>query len=351
MISFIVPAYNEESVIARTVQAIHAAARESGQPYQVIVANDASTDATAEIARQNGATVVDVQCRQIAGTRNAGARASRGERLIFVDADTIINTRALQAALRAFERGAVGGGSLARFEGPVPLYAKLLLFWLGFFMRVSGISSGAFMFCTRAAFDAVGGFDERMFGGEDAAMSAALQRQGCFVVIGPRVDTSGRRVRVISGLPLLWSLVRMAFSPSGMLRNREAVKKIWYNPDRSEGPTATFLTQISNAVALVLVAMLVAVPLWMIPWPKAIETGPLGQLKFFGSTVVNHVGLVLWPCAWHLARGLPQAPRWPERLKIVLIVGLCLWFAWRATTGVWHFWGDTFAQTVHVGVK
>ena len=340
MLSFIVPAFNEESVLVGTLQAIHTAARASGRPYEVIVADDASTDATVEIARQNGATVVAANCRQIAGTRNTGARYAKGGWLFFVDADTVINPSALQSALRVFEHGAVGGGCLARFHDAAPLYARLLLIGMGFFMRVAGISSGAFMFCTRAAFDAVGGFDEKLYGGEDAAMSAALKRQGRFMVLGTRVDTSGRRVRAMSGLALLWSLVCMAFNPSGMLAQRESVKKIWYDPDRSEKNERShpLSRQASNAAALLIVASLATVPLWIIPWPHALETGPLAWVRYFATAIVNHVGLVLWPCAWYLIRGINKTPRWPERVKLLVIVALCLWFGWRAATGVFDFW-------------
>ncbi len=57
----------------------------------MIVVDDASTDATPEIAAQNNARVVSVNHRQIAATRNSGARAAQGERLFFVDADTTIH--------------------------------------------------------------------------------------------------------------------------------------------------------------------------------------------------------------------------------------------------------------------
>ena len=183
MISFIVPAHNEQTQLGRTLQAIHDAARAVRRPYEVIVVDDASADATSEIAQQNKARVVSVSHRQIAATRNSGACAAQGERLLFVDADTIINPGVVASALRSMDKGAAGGGAPARFATDAPLYARLLLLWLGLSMRVAGISGGAFMFCTREAFCAVGGFDERLFGAEDAAMSWALKREGRFVVL------------------------------------------------------------------------------------------------------------------------------------------------------------------------
>src|SRR3954471_7276017 len=105
MISFIVPAHNEQASLDRTLEAICKAARAVGQPYEIIVVNDASTDATAEIAAQNNARVVSVNHRQIAATRNSGARSAQGERLSFVDADTTIHSRALISALRAMDNG------------------------------------------------------------------------------------------------------------------------------------------------------------------------------------------------------------------------------------------------------
>src|ERR1041384_6516914 len=127
MISFIVPAHNEQACLGRTLQAIHASARLIAQPYEVIVVKDASTDATAQIAHQNDARVVSVNHRQIAATRNSGARAANGEWLFFVDADTIVNSRSVASALRAMDKGAVGGGGVTWVDKNeiVPLYARL----------------------------------------------------------------------------------------------------------------------------------------------------------------------------------------------------------------------------------
>ena len=79
------------------------------------------------------------------------------------------------------------------------------------------------MFCTRDAFHAVGGFNERLFGAEDAAMSWALKREGRFVVLWQHVLTSGRRMRGARGLHMLAGLIRMAFFPR-MLTRRSSVR-------------------------------------------------------------------------------------------------------------------------------
>ena len=99
LVSFVIPAHNEEPLLAATLLAIHAAAEACAIEYEIIVADDASTDRTAHVAAGSGARVVSVQHRQIAATRNSGARASNGEVLVFVDADTLINKDVLRAAL------------------------------------------------------------------------------------------------------------------------------------------------------------------------------------------------------------------------------------------------------------
>ncbi len=350
MISFIVPAHNEASCLGRTLQAIHDSASVAGRPYEIIVVDDASTDATAEVAGQHNATVVPVAHRQIAATRNSGGRAARGERLFFVDADTTINPRVVASALRRMDQGAAGGGAPARFAGDAPLYAHFLLWYLGLWMRLAGIAGGAFMFCTRDAFLAVGGFDERLFGAEDAAMSWALKREGRFVVLWKYVFTSGRRARGVKGLHLLASLIRMAFSP-GMLARRSSVKTIWYESNRADhpGPFDVLANQACNAGLLLITLVLVTDPLFdHVPWLRTHLVGALGNLRFAVNIFLAHVFLVLWPCAFFLLRSLFRQRRWLERIKLVGLLALCLWFAWSCTRGVVWFWPWLFHSLAHL---
>jgi glycosyltransferase involved in cell wall biosynthesis len=233
VISFIIPAYNEEQLLARTLTSIHDAAKPLGARYEIVVANDASTDRTAAIAEQQGARVITVNHRQIAATRNSGGRASAGDVLIFVDADTIVNSAAVSGAIEAIKTGAIGGGCAFRFDGMLPLYARIMALVAIPIYRHLRLASGCFLFCTRAAFDGVGGFDEKLFGAEELAMSRALGRYGRFVILRQYVTTSGRKVRAYSGREILGFLLRMAFTGRTAVRQRQGLD-LWYGPRRQD---------------------------------------------------------------------------------------------------------------------
>src|SRR5437660_1171119 len=127
MISFIVPAHNEEFELSSTLEAIRGATSDVSQPFEIIVVDDASTDATPKIAEQAGARVVSIHRRQIAAARNAGARAARGEYLFFVDADTQINRDHVTEAMAALEAGYAGGSARVLMDGFVPLWGRVFL--------------------------------------------------------------------------------------------------------------------------------------------------------------------------------------------------------------------------------
>ena len=233
MISFVVPAHDEEQMIGAALRAIRRAADAVGAPYELIVVADACSDGTAEVARAAGARVENVTFRQISRTRNAGARVARGERIIFVDADTIISEAVLRASLAALDRGAVGGGATLRMDGRLPLYVRLTLLAAGAIMRKNNWIAGCYVFCTRAAFAAAGGFDEQLFASEEIAFSKALHRIGRVVLLPETVLTSGRKARTHSSRDLLWLLLAFAVRGHAILRSRRDLA-LWYGERRRD---------------------------------------------------------------------------------------------------------------------
>jgi glycosyltransferase involved in cell wall biosynthesis len=233
VISFIIPAHNEERLIGRTLTALATAALAAAEPFEIIVVDDSSTDCTAAVAREHGARVVAVSHRQIAATRNAGARQTSGDLIVFIDADTIVNEAVIRAAIRATHQGAVGGGCAVRFDGHLPLYGRAMAAVNVPIYRALRLASGCFLFCTRQAFDAVGGFDERLFAAEEGAMSRALGRLGRFVVLRESVVTSGRKLRAHTAREVFGLLARLALGGPESVYRREGLE-IWYGERRTD---------------------------------------------------------------------------------------------------------------------
>jgi glycosyltransferase involved in cell wall biosynthesis len=233
VISFIVPAYNEGRLLGPTLAAIHEAGRALTVPYELIVVNDASTDDTVAIARAHGARVVDVQYRQIARVRNAGASVANGSVFIFIDADTIVSPSTVRATLAALNRGAAGGGATVAFEGRLPLWARLVNPGFSVVMRIGRLAAGCYVFCSRRAFNEVGGFDETLYAAEEIAFSRTLRRKGPVVILRERVTTSGRKLRSHSGWEVLRLCAGLLGRGTAMLRTRDRLS-IWYGERRDD---------------------------------------------------------------------------------------------------------------------
>lgn len=231
MISFIVPAHDEERLIGRTLDALAETAARLPVLSEIIVVVDASTDGTAEIARRAGVIVIEVDHRHIAATRNAGAAIARGDRLIFIDADTLVDVPVIEAAQRAMDAGAIGGGCAVRLQEPLSKAERMAQHFFCWLFRVTRIAPGCFVFVTRSAFADVGGFDETWYAGEDVAISRALAKRGRFVILRESVLTSARKLRTYSFVEHLSTLLRFARRGRRMLKSRDQLD-LWYGRRR-----------------------------------------------------------------------------------------------------------------------
>jgi glycosyltransferase involved in cell wall biosynthesis len=235
MISFIVPAYNEEHELADTLAAIREAASGATQPYEIIVVDDASTDATPTIASHAGAKVIPINRRHIAASRNAGACNSRGDYLFFVDADTRINRAHVTAGIAALQHGYAGGGARVAMDGFVPFWGRLLMRGFSSVYFGMNLGAGAFLFTTRSNFDLVGGFDEQYFAGEEVYFSLELKKLGGFKILREPVITSARKLRMHSAKHFLREFFGVIFRGPRGVRSREKLA-LWYDGKRESRP-------------------------------------------------------------------------------------------------------------------
>ncbi len=177
--SLIIPAYNEQRLLGRLLDSIDVARARYGQPeaIEVIVADNLSTDGTADLARGRGCRVVSVEKRVIAAVRNDGARAARGEILAFIDADSSIHPDTFIEIDRSLATGHVVGGAtgvtMERWSVGIALTFAVMLPVLWLTRMDTGV-----VFCRKADFETVGGYDENRVVAEDVMFLFALRRLG-----------------------------------------------------------------------------------------------------------------------------------------------------------------------------
>ena len=199
--SIIIPAYNEEALLGDTLSHLQDAMATVSLTGEIIVADNNSTDRTAEIAKNAGAIVVFEPVNQISRARNAGAKVANGRYLVFVDADTTVPPALLQKALGNLESGLYcgGGANIATDEG-VPVLAKGVIGYWNLLSRTLRLAAGCFVYARRDDFEACGGFSEKYYATEEIWFSIALKRiagkhkRKFRIISEPKVLTSGRKL-------------------------------------------------------------------------------------------------------------------------------------------------------------
>ena len=102
-LSFVVPAYNEEAYLPACLESILAQTRDLGEPVEIIVVNNASTDRTREVALgYPGVRVVDEPRKGLTFARQAGFAASTGELIANVDSDSRLTPGWVEQVLTTF---------------------------------------------------------------------------------------------------------------------------------------------------------------------------------------------------------------------------------------------------------
>jgi len=242
LLSIVVPAFNEERLLAGSLAHIVSAAallEQRGWRYELIVCDNNSTDRTAQVARQAGARVVFESINQIGRARNRGAEDARGNWILFVDADSKPSPALFGRMLDRIESGRVVAlGTTLRFDDVDWFFGFLACLWNVWSVTVSHMA-GSFIAVEAAAFRAIGGFSNEFFVGEELDLSRRLKRWA-------KAQGSRRSVEVMGGLPLLTSgrkaklytwresarfLGQIVLSPFGTMKRKDRCD-IWYDGRR-----------------------------------------------------------------------------------------------------------------------
>ena len=239
-VSIVVPAFNEEKLIAQSLAAIRAASAafaQRGWDVELIVCDNNSSDGTAALARGAGASVVFEPLNQISRARNAGAAHARGDWLVFVDADSRPTRELFDDAAQAIESGdCLAGGATVRYD-TARLDVRLPLAAWNAVSRLLKWAAGSFIFCEAAAFREAGGFSQALYAGEEIELFRRLKtlararRRRIVILHRHPLLSSDRKVKLYHWSEMGLFLVRMAASRGRSLRSREACQP-WYDGRR-----------------------------------------------------------------------------------------------------------------------
>jgi glycosyltransferase involved in cell wall biosynthesis len=239
-ISIIIPAFNEERLIAGTLASVREGMKElsrRGVESELIVCDNNSTDRTAEIARAAGAKVVFEPINQIARARNRGAAAAAGVWLIFVDADSNPSRELFGDVADEIAAGrCLAGGVTVKLDGDHPVTGRAIFIW-NWTSRACHWFAGSFIFCNAEAFRTVGGFSSELFVAEEIDLSKRFKllarANGKKVVILHRhpLLTSARKMELYSASERLRFVARAMLRGGRISRNREDCS-IWYDGRR-----------------------------------------------------------------------------------------------------------------------
>jgi glycosyltransferase involved in cell wall biosynthesis len=179
-VSLVIPCYNEAALLPRLLASVDVARRAfsaGAEAVEVIVADNASTDDTVAVATAHGCRIASTGIRRIGAVRNAGAAIARGAILAFIDGDSSIHPDTFNVIAGLLGRPDIVGGAtgvtMERWSVGIALTfaAMVPIVW------ITGMDTGV-VFCRRADFETIGGYDETMRFAEDVRFLVALRSLG-----------------------------------------------------------------------------------------------------------------------------------------------------------------------------
>ena len=184
------PVRNEASNLPHALDAL--AAQVAPCPYEVVVVDNGSSDATAEIAGSHplGVLVVHEPARGPYAARNAGIAASRGDVLAFTDADCRPDPAWLAEGMAALEEADLVGGAIVQERSATPTvwerYDRATYLRQEHYVAEQGFAATANLFVRAEVFTSVGVFRPELVASGDLELGRRATAAGHRLVYAPR---------------------------------------------------------------------------------------------------------------------------------------------------------------------
>ena len=95
LVSVVIPCYNQAHFLGEAIESVF---KQTYKHFEIVVVDDGSTDNTSEVARRySGIRCIEQVNQGLSAARNTGIRESKGEYLVFLDADDRLYPIALEA--------------------------------------------------------------------------------------------------------------------------------------------------------------------------------------------------------------------------------------------------------------
>lgn len=264
-LSVIIPAFNAAASLGECLAALKR--QDEIEQIEVLVVDDASTDATADLARQAGVLCLRQETnRGAAAARNQGAKQAQAELLLFVDADVALQPSAISKLLNFFQSHPEFAAAIGAYT-PVSTRSDACSRYHNFFTfyhhNLSGSEVewfwGAMGAVRREAFRAGGGFDERYAGAaaEDIQFGYELAERGHRIAY--LRELAGDHLHHFGLRSMLWNDYRKAVLGVKLYLTRK-------RPGRGRHGFSNPANALALAAVSLLVLSLFGLGLGFLPW-------------------------------------------------------------------------------------
>lgn len=190
MLSIIIPACNEERYLESTITSIK---KQAYKDYEIIIVCDGCTDNTPKIASKLADKAILLKKRSgPAAAKNEGAKVAKGNKFVFLDADTQLTNNVLKNINASLEKNPNLVGTCKIKPSNPKLRHRFMMFLKNHLVCPFGVSNGI-IFCTKEVFNNFKGFNNNLKKKEDGDFVRRIKKQSRFLIMNDYVISSTRR--------------------------------------------------------------------------------------------------------------------------------------------------------------